>query len=146
MHKNKNPTKISDSFLMFSLLSGVASYKSWRDRRASWHPSSHRPAWAHASPVPANPVPKASMLRPAMLGITPSLDEKWIGFLGKILTGNLSDFPDMRLSGFNFPKKTNPLMDGWTCGSENHMDDGVARLDWTQQTSWNKICNKHEKS
>jgi hypothetical protein len=111
MHKNKNPTKISDSFIMFSLLSGVASYKSWRDRRASWHPSSHRPAWAHASPVPANPVPKASMLRPAMLGITPSLDENGLVFLG-----NLNQKP-LRFSGceafrFQFSQE-NQSIDGW---------------------------------
>jgi len=51
------------------------------------------------------------------IGKTPISDTpniQWIGFVGKIFTGNQSYFPiiHMGLSGVNFPVKSNPLKYG----------------------------------
>jgi hypothetical protein len=58
---------------------------------------------------------------PLDIEISGGFSIQWIGFVGELLTGNHGFFPMkimkiMGLSGFNFPNKTNPLIQ-W--GSKN---------------------------
>ena len=156
MHKNKNPTKISDRVIMFSLLSGFFwAINPWRlpgvPRGTRHRIAQHGPTLRQHQQTQCR---RHRCWGQRCWEFTPSLDEfhGWV-FLC-FLKGKSGHRKAPRCSGDEaFRFQNFPLRKPIHWWMVEHVDP---KITWTMggsllgldtfQTSWNKICKKHDKS